>query len=103
MESSAFDVLTERSPFLSSCAILETFDQSEIVDEPEEDSMENGGAEDHYSGDLQTFENNGPAFPQFRRKSIIPVDETVLDELSRHRSLDEMLDMHRASSNAENE
>ncbi|KAF9364971.1 Serine/threonine-protein phosphatase 2A 56 kDa regulatory subunit delta isoform [Mortierella sp. NVP85] len=82
---------------------VETFDQSEIVDEPEEDSMEESGAEDLYSGDLQTFENNGPAFHQFRRKSIIPVDETVLDELSRHRSLEEVLDMHRASSSTENE
>lgn len=77
------------------------FEQSEMVEEPEEeDSMENG-AEDIYSGDLQTFEP--PVFPQFRRKSIIPVDETVLDELSRHRSLEEKLDMHRAASNAENE
>jgi len=65
--------------------------------------MEESGAEDLYSGDLQTFENNGPAFHQFRRKSIIPVDETVLDELSRHRSLEEVLDMHRASSSTENE
>ncbi|KAG0201609.1 Serine/threonine-protein phosphatase 2A 56 kDa regulatory subunit delta isoform [Mortierella sp. GBA30] len=47
--------------------------------------------QDMYSGDLQTFENNEPAFHQFRRKSIIPVDETVLIELSRHQSLDEVL------------
>ncbi|KAF9963846.1 Serine/threonine-protein phosphatase 2A 56 kDa regulatory subunit gamma isoform [Modicella reniformis] len=86
----------------------EPFDQGGVADDDdgtEEDSMENGGSEqDIYSGDLQTFENNGPVFHQFRRKSIIPVDETVLDELSRHRSLEEMLDMHRASSSSsENE
>jgi serine/threonine-protein phosphatase 2A regulatory subunit B' len=50
-----------------------------------------GVDQDMYSGDLQTFENSGPVFHQFRRKSIIPVDETVLTELSRHRSLDEVL------------
>ncbi|KAF9949964.1 hypothetical protein BGZ72_008281 [Mortierella alpina] len=47
--------------------------------------------QDMYGGDLQTFENSGPVFHQFRRKSIIPVDETVLTELSRHRSLDEVM------------
>ncbi|KAF9434078.1 hypothetical protein BGZ76_008561 [Entomortierella beljakovae] len=80
---------------------LESFDQGEIVDEPEED--ENGTDQDLYSGDLQTFENTGPVFHQFRRKSIIPVDETVLDELSRHRSLEEVLDMQRPAANNENE
>ncbi|KAG0052846.1 hypothetical protein BGZ83_002054 [Gryganskiella cystojenkinii] len=76
---------------------LESYDEDEIIDEPEED-LENGGGADQdlYSGDLQTFDN-GPAFhQQFRRKSIIPVDETVLDELSRHRSLEEVLDMKRS-------
>jgi len=84
---------------------LESFEQGEIVDEPEADLGENvGGADqDIYSGDLQTFENSGPVFHQFRRKSIIPVDETVLDELSRHRSLEEVLDMQRSSSSNENE
>jgi serine/threonine-protein phosphatase 2A regulatory subunit B' len=50
-----------------------------------------GQDQDLYSGELQKFEM--PAVPQFRRKSIIPVDETVLTELSRHRSLDEVLSM----------
>ncbi|KAG0296540.1 Serine/threonine-protein phosphatase 2A 56 kDa regulatory subunit gamma isoform, partial [Dissophora globulifera] len=78
----------------------EAFERSEIMEEPEDDSLEDDGNvdQDLYSGDLQTFEN-GPVFPQFRRKSIIPVDETVLDELSRHRSLEEVLDMQRAESN----
>ncbi|KAF9111910.1 Serine/threonine-protein phosphatase 2A 56 kDa regulatory subunit delta isoform [Mortierella sp. AM989] len=81
---------------------LEPYNHDETVDEPEDD--ESGGADqDLYSGDLQTFENTGPVFHQFRRKSIIPVDETVLDELSRHRSLEEVLDMQRTSANNENE
>ncbi|KAF9359728.1 Serine/threonine-protein phosphatase 2A 56 kDa regulatory subunit gamma isoform [Mortierella sp. AD094] len=81
---------------------LESFDQGEITGEPDDD--ENGDADqDLYNGDLQTFENSGPVFHQFRRKSIIPVDETVLDELSRHRSLEEVLDMQRSSANNENE
>jgi serine/threonine-protein phosphatase 2A regulatory subunit B' len=71
------------------------------MDEPEEEILENGADQDHYDGDLQTFENNAPVFHQFRRKSIIPVDETVLDELSRHRSLEEVLDMKRSATNAD--
>ncbi|KAF9106970.1 Serine/threonine-protein phosphatase 2A 56 kDa regulatory subunit gamma isoform [Mortierella sp. GBA35] len=80
---------------------LEAFDDGEVMDEPEEEILENGADQDHYGGDLQTFENNAPVFHQFRRKSIIPVDETVLDELSRHRSLEEVLDMKRSSTNAD--
>ncbi|KAF9122957.1 Serine/threonine-protein phosphatase 2A 56 kDa regulatory subunit gamma isoform [Mortierella sp. GBA39] len=78
---------------------LESFDDGEVMDEPEEEILENGTDQDHYGGDLQTFENNTPVFHQFRRKSIIPVDETVLDELSRHRSLEEVLDMKRSATN----
>ncbi|KAG0380989.1 hypothetical protein BGX24_001698 [Mortierella sp. AD032] len=61
-----------------------------------------GGDQDMYSGDLQTFANNtnGPGYHQFRRKSIIPVDETVLNELSRHRSLDEVLNIEPVSPSA---
>ncbi|KAH7034028.1 phosphatase 2A regulatory B subunit-domain-containing protein [Linnemannia elongata] len=80
---------------------LESFDDGEVMDEPEEEILENGADQDHYGGDLQTFENNTPVFHQFRRKSIIPVDETVLDELSRHRSLEEVLDMKRSATNAD--
>ncbi|KAF9993219.1 Serine/threonine-protein phosphatase 2A 56 kDa regulatory subunit delta isoform [Entomortierella chlamydospora] len=81
---------------------LESFDQGEITCEPDED--ENADTDgDLYNGDLQTFESSGPVFHQFRRKSIIPVDETVLDELARHRSLEEVLDMQRPSANNENE
>ncbi|KAF9308219.1 Serine/threonine-protein phosphatase 2A 56 kDa regulatory subunit gamma isoform [Podila horticola] len=85
-------------------APLTTFDQDDQVDMAVDETLDGGvGAEqDLYSGDLQTFENNGPVFHQFRRKSIIPVDETVLTELSRHRSLEEVLNM-RSSANNENE
>ena len=65
------------------------------VDEAHEGT--GGTDQDHFNGELQTFENNGPVFHQFRRKSIIPVDETVLTELSRHRSLDEVLNMDQHS------
>jgi len=62
------------------------------IDDLDGSTAGGGVDQDMYtSGDLQTFENNGPVFHQFRRKSIIPVDETVLTELSRHRSLDEVL------------
>jgi serine/threonine-protein phosphatase 2A regulatory subunit B' len=36
------------------------------------------------------FEQN-PAGQRFRRKSVLPVDETVLTEISRHRSLEDVL------------
>ncbi|KAF9210221.1 hypothetical protein BGZ59_009741 [Podila verticillata] len=86
-------------------APLTTFDQDDQVDMAVDETLDGGvGADqDLYSGDLQTFENNGPVFHQFRRKSIIPVDETVLTELSRHRSLEEVLNMQRSSANNENE
>ncbi|KAF9921708.1 hypothetical protein FBU30_008229 [Linnemannia zychae] len=80
---------------------LESFEDGEVMDEPEEEVLENGVDQDHYGGEMLTFENNAPVFHQFRRKSIIPVDETVLDELSRHRSLEEVLDMKRSATNAD--
>ncbi|KAI1300652.1 Serine/threonine-protein phosphatase 2A 56 kDa regulatory subunit gamma isoform [Mortierella claussenii] len=82
-------------------APLELFDQGTVADDVDGELLENGGGgadQDMYNGDLQTFENTGPVFHQFRRKSIIPVDETVLDELSRHISLDEMLDFQQSSA-----
>ncbi|KAF9578349.1 Serine/threonine-protein phosphatase 2A 56 kDa regulatory subunit gamma isoform, partial [Lunasporangiospora selenospora] len=83
--------------------LAESFEQGEFIDEPEEEELETGSqTDDMYSGDLQTFDA-APVFHQFRRKSIIPVDETVLDELSRHRSLEEVLDMQRTAANNENE
>ncbi|KAF9179223.1 hypothetical protein BGZ51_007145 [Haplosporangium sp. Z 767] len=79
------------------------FTQSEHMDMAVDDALdgEEGMDQDLYSGDLQTFQNNGPAAHQFRRKSIIPVDETVLTELSRHRSLDEVLNIGQPSASNE--
>ena len=95
-------VLTNTLSFFS---LIASFDQDDQVDMAVDETLDGGvGADqDLYSGDLQTFENNGPVFHQFRRKSIIPVDETVLTELSRHRSLEEVLNMQRSSANNENE
>ncbi|KAI8816176.1 phosphatase 2A regulatory B subunit-domain-containing protein [Fimicolochytrium jonesii] len=39
--------------------------------------------------DMQQFDER-PTPQRFRRKSVLPVDETVLSELSRHRSLEEL-------------
>ncbi|RIB06671.1 phosphatase 2A regulatory B subunit-domain-containing protein [Gigaspora rosea] len=58
----------------------------EPVEEPKGDVQEDNDVH----GEMQPFEGPGE-FNQFRRKSIIPVDETVLSELSRHRSLEEVL------------
>ncbi|CAO3645552.1 unnamed protein product [Mucor hiemalis] len=41
--------------------------------------------------DMQQFDGQPTQYQFFRRKSIIPVDETVYNELSRHVSLDEVL------------
>lgn len=40
---------------------------------------------------MQQFDTQPTQYQFFRRKSIIPVDETVFNELSRHVSLDEVL------------
>lgn len=67
-------------------------DEDEDVDE-NGDILEDIAPEhtDELHPDLQQFESSNGQFQQFRRKSIIPVDETVLTELSRHVSLDEVL------------
>ncbi|KAF9955618.1 Serine/threonine-protein phosphatase 2A 56 kDa regulatory subunit delta isoform [Modicella reniformis] len=70
-----------------------SYGHDDLTDMDVDEALEGTGADqDLYSGELQKFEN-APAIPQFRRKSIIPVDETVLTELSRHRSLDEVIHM----------
>ncbi|CAO3623217.1 unnamed protein product [Cunninghamella echinulata] len=46
---------------------------------------------DQLHPDMQQFEPDVQQFQQFRRKSIIPLDEMVYDELTRHVSLDEVL------------
>ncbi|CAG8558400.1 1575_t:CDS:10, partial [Dentiscutata heterogama] len=52
--------------------------EDEPVEEPKSDVPEDN-------------DEHGEMGEMFRRKSIIPVDETVLSELSRHRSLEEVL------------
>ncbi|KAJ1344474.1 hypothetical protein BSLG_001034 [Batrachochytrium salamandrivorans] len=56
-----------------------------------EDGTGNEAAEDDIlSKDLQQFEER-PQPQRFRRKSVLPVDETVLSELSRHKSLEDLI------------
>ncbi|ORX46128.1 protein phosphatase 2A regulatory B subunit [Hesseltinella vesiculosa] len=45
---------------------------------------------DHHN-DMQQFEPDQQHYQQFRRKSIIPLDEMVYDELTRHVSLEDVL------------
>ncbi|KAJ3151676.1 Serine/threonine-protein phosphatase 2A 56 kDa regulatory subunit delta isoform [Geranomyces variabilis] len=49
-------------------------------DAPEDDALD---------ADMQQFDER-PTPQRFRRKSVLPVDETVLSELSRHKSLEEL-------------
>ncbi|CAG8535774.1 1475_t:CDS:10 [Diversispora eburnea] len=54
-----------------------TFDSEDFVEENRSSGEDDSGGETRFN--------------LFRRKSIIPVDESVLSELSRHRSLEEVL------------
>lgn len=66
-----------------------------ITDEETDAELEQHvNTEEHHDvihPDMQQFESGVQQFQQFRRKSIIPVDETVFNELSRHVSLDEVM------------
>ncbi|CAB4409748.1 unnamed protein product [Rhizophagus irregularis] len=72
---------------------IQTFDTE--LENPS--SGEESGEDEHQEveqdehGELQRFDDRPDGFNLFRRKSIIPVDESVLSELSRHRSLEEVL------------
>ncbi|CAI2162303.1 8558_t:CDS:10 [Funneliformis geosporum] len=72
-----------------------TFDndenQSSGDDESGEDERQEVDRQEDEHGELQAFDGRPDGFNLFRRKSIIPVDESVLSELSRHRSLEEVL------------
>ncbi|KAG9303944.1 hypothetical protein G9A89_005854 [Geosiphon pyriformis] len=60
----------------------------------EEDSDSERVGEDNIDdqhGEMRPFDGRPEGVNLFRRKSIIPVDESVLSELQRHRSLDEVL------------
>jgi len=56
----------------------------EYIENNEEESL------DILAQELQQFHEN-PEPPILRRKSVLPVDETVLNELSRHRSFEDLL------------
>ncbi|KAI9104097.1 phosphatase 2A regulatory B subunit-domain-containing protein [Phlyctochytrium arcticum] len=53
--------------------------------------------DDALNKELQQFEER-PTPQRFRRKSVLPVDETVLSELSRHKSLEELTTQKAAAS-----
>ncbi|EPB88248.1 hypothetical protein HMPREF1544_04956 [Mucor circinelloides 1006PhL] len=53
--------------------------------------QQTGEHKDDIHPDMQQFDVPPTQYQSFRRKSIIPVDETVFNELSRHVSLDEVL------------
>ncbi|KAG0229060.1 hypothetical protein BGW42_001829 [Actinomortierella wolfii] len=80
--------------------IVDSFDNDPLdmaVDEPLDPNAAEANGDLH--GEMASFGNDRPVIHQFRRKSIIPVDETVLTELSRHRSLEEVLNMQRPPAN----
>ncbi|KAG0193917.1 hypothetical protein DFQ28_002565 [Apophysomyces sp. BC1034] len=70
-------------------------DEDDIMTDEETDADDSDNIADEHTDeihpDMQQFEPGPQQFQQFRRKSIIPVDETVFNELSRHVSLDEVL------------
>lgn len=57
------------------------------------DSPINEYDEDDIHPDIQQFDSQPTQYQGFRRKSIIPVDESVYNELSRHVSLDDVLNL----------
>ncbi|CAJ0764432.1 6391_t:CDS:2, partial [Entrophospora sp. SA101] len=63
--------------------------QSNGEDELIENEQKHVNEDEH--GEMQFFDGRPDGYNIFRRKSIIPVDESVLSELSRHKSLDEVL------------
>ncbi|KAJ1509037.1 Serine/threonine-protein phosphatase 2A 56 kDa regulatory subunit gamma isoform [Coelomomyces lativittatus] len=48
-------------------------------------------AYDMFTKELEIIQPEEPVPSRFRRKSVLPVDESVLTELSRHKSLDDVL------------
>ncbi|KAF7723028.1 Serine/threonine-protein phosphatase 2A 56 kDa regulatory subunit gamma isoform, partial [Apophysomyces ossiformis] len=81
---------------------IEDEDDAMTEEETDADDSDNIAEEntDQIHPDMQQFEPAPQQFQQFRRKSIIPVDETVFNELSRHVSLDEVLN-HAPSTSAD--
>ncbi|KAJ3218865.1 minichromosome maintenance protein 5 [Dinochytrium kinnereticum] len=67
--------------------------------EQNEDAAKGGDApeDDTLTKELTQFEDR-PTPQRFRRKSVLPVDEQVLSELSRHKSLEDLLTKKRAEA-----
>ncbi|KAJ3020269.1 UNVERIFIED_CONTAM: Serine/threonine-protein phosphatase 2A 56 kDa regulatory subunit delta isoform [Siphonaria sp. JEL0065] len=63
----------------------------------EADEDGDGGAEEDLASDMAHFEEK-PTPQRVRRKSVLPVDENVLSELSRHKSLEDLLSKKKAES-----
>ncbi|KAI9358579.1 phosphatase 2A regulatory B subunit-domain-containing protein [Zopfochytrium polystomum] len=80
----AVSALTPRAP------VPEAIDQ--VVDDPNKADLPE---DDILTTELTQFEDR-PTPQRFRRKSVLPVDEQVLSELSRHKSLEDLLSKKRA-------
>uniref|UniRef100_A0A1D1YJ73 Serine/threonine protein phosphatase 2A regulatory subunit n=1 Tax=Anthurium amnicola TaxID=1678845 RepID=A0A1D1YJ73_9ARAE len=81
--------LTSSRTDVSTIQIGNELENQSSDDEEGEDERQEVDQDEH--GELQRFDDRPDGFNLFRRKSIIPVDESVLSELSRHRSLEEVL------------
>ncbi|CAO3597821.1 unnamed protein product [Absidia cylindrospora] len=80
---------------------LDDDDQMEMGSDQQE-SMEHTEQHDDIHPDMQQFAPDAQQFQQFRRKSIIPLDEMVYDELTRHVSLDEVLNQAPGTPTSDN-
>jgi serine/threonine-protein phosphatase 2A regulatory subunit B' len=62
-------------------------------DEDEDDEMQHSPTEDKdsLSTQLSHFEGKEQVPSRFRRKSVLPVDADVVSELSRHKSLEDLI------------
>lgn len=61
-----------------------------MMTEPSDVGMLDDAEEDTLTRELKQFEER-PQPQRFRRKSVLPVDETVQSELSRHKSLEDLI------------
>ncbi|KAI9189672.1 serine/threonine-protein phosphatase 2A 56 kDa regulatory subunit delta isoform [Blastocladiella emersonii ATCC 22665] len=68
---------------------------------PDAEALEDREGDDALTKELAQGSDDGkPTPPRFRRKSVLPVDEQVLSELSRHKSLDDVLNNMAAGGGA---
>ncbi|KAL3894009.1 MAG: hypothetical protein SGCHY_005515 [Lobulomycetales sp.] len=57
----------------------------------DDDDYEDDQEDDLMNSELKQFEDRPAPQGRFRRKSVLPVDEQVLSELSRHKSLEDLI------------